>query len=292
MNELLKTNNFLMSHLRHDPLLVLAQTVAFFDPLGMWEEDFEENTIFPDDIDGSLEIALRIMRNNLPDIYFEALAALRQGADYMHINQIICDQMEARGLPIDSIEFMGFGIPLPAYGAEPESTDFYDAHPDMLPIMELFGVVLGDGYYTEIPSKAYTAGQILYLKLRDHANLDYQKIGYLVGWLTNSTQNTLVDIDIETLCSYQPLDWSPDEFEFAVGLLEEADEIMTDAMGGIDILQNNPCLMRALGKNIKRIYRAIEKGKINDSTDLRQIKLRLEWPDTGASVTGAAVAGT
>ncbi len=287
MNELLKTNQFLISQMRRDPLLALAQTVAFFDPLGVLEED----PILPGDEDGTLEITLGIMRSTFPDIYFEALSALRQGADYMRINHLICDRMEERGLPVESIEFLGFGIPLPAYGTELEATEFYAAHPGVLPVAKLFGVEPGEGYYVEVSGAAYTAGQMLYLNLREHTKPEYRKVGYLLGWLFNATGNSVADLDYETMGSFQPLGWSPEEFEFAVEILEEADTIMADVVAGLEIVQSNPRLMRALEDNIKRIYQAIEKGKINDHTDLRQVKLRLEWPDIGAGTTGTAIAG-
>ena len=71
MNDLLQTYTLLGAGLRDDPLLCLANTVVWLDPL--WQEADDEWDM-PQDEDGTLAIALRVTRTAFPDIYMHELA--------------------------------------------------------------------------------------------------------------------------------------------------------------------------------------------------------------------------
>jgi hypothetical protein len=51
--------------------------------------------------------------------------AVRRGASYAELDHLICGAITERGIPLDNLEWIGFGIPMPAYGAVLEDPDFY-----------------------------------------------------------------------------------------------------------------------------------------------------------------------
>ncbi|QPC83636.1 hypothetical protein G4Y79_04445 [Phototrophicus methaneseepsis] len=61
---------------------------------------------------------------------------------------------------------------------------------------------------------------------------------------------------------------------FAIDIIEEADGIMADVLAGLAFLNRQADVMTALQKNVRRIYKAIEKQKGNRD----EPKVRLKWP--------------
>lgn len=66
-----------------------------------------------DDSDG-LGLALFIMRSALPDIYADAVERIRSGASEKALDRFICGEISRRGIPLDNLELLGYGIPLTA----------------------------------------------------------------------------------------------------------------------------------------------------------------------------------
>ncbi len=77
MNAFLQSYTLLAAGLRADPQFCLASAVVWLDP--MWQ-DADEDWDVPHDEDGTLAIALRVTRMAFPDIYVQAVEAIRQGA--------------------------------------------------------------------------------------------------------------------------------------------------------------------------------------------------------------------
>lgn len=125
MNILPDVYQLLAAGLREDPLLCLAQMVSYFDPF--WSDTWDGV-----DDDGSLSEALHITRDYFPDIYALAVDALHHGAAYDDLDRLICAEISRRGIPLDSLEEMGYGIPMPGYGAVLYEPEFYPHHPDIL----------------------------------------------------------------------------------------------------------------------------------------------------------------
>ena len=123
--ELLQTYQFLAAGLRLDPCLCLANAVAWLDPL--WGEEVEY-----DEAD-ALYFGLHVVRRAFPDIYADAVEAMRHGATAIQLDQIICGGISAYGIPLENVEWLGWGIPLPGYGARLEDPDFYEQHPEVVP---------------------------------------------------------------------------------------------------------------------------------------------------------------
>jgi hypothetical protein len=271
MNDLLQTYNFLVGQMTSDPLLNLVSAVAWLDPI--WFEDDD-----PDDFDDEHDIvgmALRVMRRAFPDIYIDAVERIRAGATYHEIDSLICAAVNEKGIPLDNLEFVGYGIPMDAFGVELECADFYAEHPDLVPVLALFGVHSEPNYYhVGVSEAACRAGRAIAISLEKHSDLCYQDLGYLMQWLWSLSGNTLIDFSHEMLCEMPPLSWNADDLDLAIVIIEEANEMMESVERGIKFLQSQPTVMVALERNIKRLYRAIKK---NGDTQ-KEIKLRLRWP--------------
>ena len=243
-----------------------------------WDDDADD--------DGSLSQALRITRDYFPDIYAQVVDALHHGAVYDDLDRLVCAEISRRGIPLDSLEEMGWGVPMPGYGAALYDAEFYAHHPDVVPILEMFGIEPDeDAYEVDVPERVYAAGQRLYDSLVEHPDERYHQVGYLIGWLVGETNNSCVDLSFESLSDLQPLSWEPDDFAFAVEIIREADEIMAAAQAGLELVRSNPIVRQALHDNIRRLYRRFarqvkKEKKYHD-------RPRLHWPplDGGAART-------
>ena len=272
MNDLQQTYNFLTKQMASDPVLNLASAVVWLDPI--WFEDAD-----PDDFDDEQDVvgmALRVLRKAFPEIYIDAMERIRAGATYHEIDSLICAAVNEKGIPLDNLEFLGYGIPMDAFGVELECAEFYDEHPDLVPILALFGVhPEADRYSVEVSEAAYQAGRAIAISLEDHPDLRYRDVGYLMQLLWAFSGNTLISWSQDMLAEIPPLSWNTEDIALAIEIIEEAEEIIESAQRGIQFLQSQPDVMKALGRNIKRLYRAIEK---NGDTQ-KEVKLRLKWPE-------------
>lgn len=282
INDLLQAQALLAAGLRDDPLLCLANAVTWLDPL--WQE-VDDEWDMPEDEDGTLAIALRVTRTAFPDIYMQAVDYLRQGASYADIDRLICGAISERGIPLDDLQWIGFGIPLPAYGVVLDDSDFYTAHPDTIPVLECFGVSPEQNpYHITVPQCIYIAGGMIADSLEAQDDERYQQVAWLMQWLFSCSGNSSIDYDYETMCEFQPLSWDKDDFTFATDIIEEADGILGDALAGLTFLTSQPDLLQALQRNVQRIYKAIEKQKGKN----HEPRIRLAWPHLAGGTERAA----
>lgn len=160
MNPLTSMFDQLAVSLTADPLLLLASAVAAFDPF--W------NVFDAEDIDydtDPLHIALQVTRGAFPDIYAEAVERLRAGASYQEMDHLLCKAISAKGIPLDDLDVIGWGVPLNAIGVDLEDPEFYAVHTDLLPILAPFGIDVPEGemYSVDVPECVYPAGRDLSL---------------------------------------------------------------------------------------------------------------------------------
>ncbi|NLF76678.1 MAG: hypothetical protein GX573_13355 [Chloroflexi bacterium] len=270
--------SFLAARLRDNPLLCLAQAVAWLDPFwdGLSDDDFND--------DGSLVVALEVTRCHFPGIYALAVDALHHGAAYDDLDCLLCTEISKLGFPLDFVESMGYGVPLPAYGALLHDPEFYTLHPDVVPVMQLFGIQPEDDYPIDIPDHAYAAAQRLMEALTAHADESYQQVGWLIGWLFSCTGNSSVDLDSETMWEFEPLAWEPENIKFALAIVQEADEIMADAQAGLVLVQSNPYIQEVLKGNIQRLYRLLARQSNKERKT--HGRPRLHWPALDCGLTG------
>lgn len=266
MNALFTLQTALAWTINADPMLCLAHAVAWLDPLWGEADDFD----LPGNADDTLFVALHILRRAFPNIYFEALLAIRRGATYPMLDQLLCDAVQKQGIPLENLEWIGYGIPLPAYGIVLDDPDFYTSHPDTIPVLECFGISPEPNpYHIIVPEVAHKTAEIIADDLMKQGEERWQQLAWLVRFLFSQTGNSSVDFDLEMMESMQPLSWDADDIAFAREIIEEADGIMQDVHAGLEWISQNPAALEALTRNIRKIYQ--KKGKKN-------ARYRFEWP--------------
>ncbi|MBN8640101.1 MAG: hypothetical protein J0M07_32615 [Anaerolineae bacterium] len=247
MNSLTSVFDQLAVALTADPLLLLASAVAAFDPF--WNA-FDEESI---DYDAEpLHIAVQVTRGAFPDIYAEAVERLRAGAAYQEMDRLLCTAISAKGIPLDDLEAIGWGIPLHAVGVDLEDPEFYSVHSDLLPILAPFGIDIPEGeiYSVDVPECVYSVGHAIAASLLEQTDPALRQVGWAFGWLFSCTGNSLIDYTEETLAEIPPLSWSAEDVAFAIELIEEADGIMADALAGLKHLMASPDLVTAVKKDV------------------------------------------
>lgn len=270
MTDLFVLQTALAGAMNTDSVLCLAHAVAWLDPLRGNPDDMD----MPESEDDMVFVALHILRRAFPDIYFDALQAIRHGASYQQLDHLICEAVQAQGIPLENLEWIGWGIPLPAYGAVLDDPDFYTAHPDVLPVLDCFGISpQPNPYNIDILEVTYKVAERIANDLLKREDA-WRQVGWLLHWLFSQTGNSSVDWGYEAMAEVQPLSWEAQDIAFAREIIEEADGIMADALAGLAFISRQPDLMTALQNNVRRMYRAIErqKGKRNEP------KVRLKWP--------------
>jgi len=199
VNALCETMTFLSDALAADPATALAHCAAWLDPVGLMTESDDYDFIGEDD---PVEMALWVTRRAFPDVYADAIRALRAGAGHIEIDNLICAGLSEHGLPADNIEYLGWGIPLPAYGVTLEDADFYPANPEAARVLAAFGVSPEPNpYRIDIPQICYTAGHLLGADLIEYPDADWQNVGWALGHLWSCTGNSVVLCGIESSLS-------------------------------------------------------------------------------------------
>jgi len=238
MDILHQTYSVLVSAMLYDPLLALANAVCWLDPL--WETS--DDDVY-DEGDG-VGLALCITRSAFPDIYAGAVERIRSGAAEKELDSFICGAISQRGIPLDNLEFLGYGIPLTACGIELSDPDLYAARADLLPLVNLFGIRPEPGHYSvEVPDCAYTAGRIIADSLVQQDDERLKQVGWALDWLFSCSGNTLVDCDNDSLWELEPLSWEAEEVAFAVELIQESERIMQAVSESLYTLNTQPRLL-------------------------------------------------
>lgn len=251
---LTQLNTLLNSAIRADPLLCLANAVCWLDPL--WRSDGDE-------VDGDpLATGLLVARGAFPDVYAGAVERIRAGMPDREIDRYLCAEISKQGIPVDDLEALGYGIPLPAYGVRLDDPNFHEAHPDVLPILALFGAEEDANEYDHSEA-VYKVGKLLHERLIAQDDPAWKQVGWALGWVFSCTGNSSVDYDWEDMSEFQPLSWEADNVAFAKELIEEAEAIMSDVAAGLTLLARSD-VQAALRRNIQRVYRHLEKGKSDD----------------------------
>jgi hypothetical protein len=272
MKDLLDTFGLLAVAMLDDPLLALANAVVWLDPL--WETG--DDDLY--DEGDSLGLALCITRSAFPDIYAGAVERIRSGASEKELDNFICGEISKRGIPVDDLEFLGYGIPLTACGIELSNPDLYSARPDLLPLVDLFGIRPEPGHYSvEVPDCAYTAGRIIADSLVQQDDERLKQVGWALAWLFSCSGNTLIDFDDESMAEIPPLSWDENDLAFSIELIEEANGIMGDVTAGLTLLEENTAVISALADNIQLVYKTMKRQK----QKCGEIRIKLRWPACG-----------
>jgi len=258
VNALTSLHAHLAEALQGDSLHQLALLVATFDPF--WQEADEETLQMAFEADDGLMQAWLITRQAFPDLYADLVLTQAAGASPTVLQHQIHDGFAARGLPIESLDMLGGGIPLMAYGVCLEEPTLYRDHPELIGLLALFGVVVDlEVDALEIDRLVYVAGAALAEALVGQTDPHWQDVGWWIGRAFGATGNTLVDDTDESLYNMPPLSWSTDDIAFGRELIAEADEVMTAAQRGCAWLQATP----AASQQLKAAIRQTQRGLAN-----------------------------
>lgn len=282
MNVLLDTFALLANAMLDDPFLSLANAVAWLDPLWKLPEEYEYEE------GREAEIALHITRSVFPDIYAGAIECVRAGTTRAQLDRYICSEISRLGIPLDDLETMPYGIPLPAHGVELAQPELYTERPDLARILALFGIAAEpDGWRVEVPDAAYTAGRLLVKSLVNQEDERWKHVGCALAWLFSCTGNSLVDWDYESLAEVEPLSWDEDDVAFAIEIIKEADSILKDVETGLAVLRESSAAFQILTENVSRVRQKLVHRKEQN----HEPNIRMEWPPLDRGADGTAVAG-
>jgi hypothetical protein len=276
MSELFALQTALAGAMNKDSLLCLAHAAAWLDPLRGAVDDMD----VPESEDDTVFVALQILRRAFPDTYFDALQAIRLGASYQQLDQLICNAVQAQGIPLESLDWIGYGIPLPAYGVRLDDPDFYREwsqapHRDVVPVLQCFGISPEPNPYNVVIAEVtYQVADHIATDLLQQTEDRWRQVGWLLKWLTSGTGNSSCDCDHDALAEFQPLSWDADDIAFAREIVEEADGIMADVLAGLEWINGQPNALEALSRNIREVYPT--KGR-------NHAEHRLEWPRIAGS---------
>ncbi len=272
MNSLTSLFDQLAVALTAEPLLLLASAVAAFDPF--WNTFDEEDIDYDAD---PLYIAVQVTRGAFPDIYAEAVEYLRAGASYQELDHLLCTAISAKGIPLDDLEAIGWGIPLHAVGVDLEDPEFYSVHSDLLPLLAPFGIDLPEGemHSVDVPECVYPAGRAIAASLLEQTDPALQQVGWAFGWLFACTGNSLIDYTDEALSEIPPLSWSEEDVAFAIELIEEADGIMRDVQTGIKVILGTPNLLTRIEQLVLLHVSSIRKGEKTICIDVEKTLSKL-----------------
>ncbi|GAB5426326.1 MAG: hypothetical protein Crog4KO_34730 [Crocinitomicaceae bacterium] len=254
-----------------DPVLCLAQAVAWLDPLWC---TVDEELEFYDDPESILKEALIICRRVFPAIYIEVIIQLRSGQSIEQMDRFICEKISAEGIPIDYIEQMPWGIPLHVYGIDLEDEDTYSTHPELKDILDLLGVTFSNERYgLTISRPSYEMGEYLVESLEKETHPIYEDVAQALSWIFSLCRNTIVSATYEDICEMESLQWNEYDVEFAKHMIQEAEEIMCQAVIGLSIISEDVEIRKELKKNSRKVQQYIERKKKNDSVKA----IRLKW---------------
>jgi hypothetical protein len=277
----------------NDPKQALVQAIAWFDPASLSEPASDETIDFDYDAEDEMTVGLFICRQCFPTVYAGANGLLLHSAHERDVTRYLLHGINAHLLmPVQSLEDARYGPPLECCGIDAELLTEGDEpdHPmhRAKPLFALFGVSLTDTSSASRWSIATAAVHILRLSLEERPEAVYQDLFWLLGWLFSSSGNTLVDWSQDDLweSGAEMPEWTPEEVEFLNELALEARTIMASVWRGMDALEQNAPLHRALVRNINHLYRQFDKKGMKTNArfhvtdaDCLALARRVIWPE-------------
>lgn len=274
MNALLHYQQFLEQALKGDPQGQLALLAVWLDPLCL-------NTLQWEDAEDSSErSALSLVRDCLPDLYLEAIQCLYQGHSLEHAGDVICQRLNAFGIPLQDLLFMDYGIPLPAYGCSRSDPDFQAQCPQADLVRRCFGVDWEEG---EPPSQAQTDIALLVALALRRAPAPLPEVGWVVAWVWGITGITCLDLDEESLLDCEPLAWTAENVAFARDLIAEANTLLVSIESGVSFLATHPAFFSELNALVHKAHtlyhHTYPKGTLVSNDSLKKLArhLQLGW---------------
>jgi hypothetical protein len=265
MNILIDLQTGLAAAMLQDTALALANCAAWLDPVLLAESDTDLPYADYGEED-DLAYALQVCRDCFPDVYADVVQRLWLGDSQAQLSRILCAEV-SRFLvaPLHNLEQVKYGVPFEALGLDPGDPDFPAQYPHLARVTQWFGA---DGFADEARDIAAVLIQDL-ARCGDQGN--HADLARLLGWLSGSTGNTLVDRTDEMLweSGIEPPAWTPEDVQFINDVQTEANQVVAAALRALDLLENHPAWAEALQHNV----RLVSERKANHA------RLVLEWPD-------------
>lgn len=287
-----------------DPQTLLALTVAWLDPLAILKD---QEILVDEEISDyyysgdTMGEGLYVTRRCFPDIYARAISKLRTGVPFREVLSFIDDEIENQTqIPTSQFEeghAYAFGIPLPWYGFEMEDPDFSTDHEDEWHLIQLFGVGIDDNEsdrYSntlDMPENIWLVAYVLRWSLWEYRHSPlHETLMHAISYVFSCSGNSSVDYSYDVGIEFHPLQWTPDDVEFAQVICEEANNIMQGAVIGLANAYD-PAIQKTLRAKIalasQLVQKRLDKGlKIHDDTFINHDTpnpFELRWDDLRAS---------
>lgn len=281
IHELAEAFGMLADVVNSDPFLELITAITWLDPLWHQSDDHEI-----DDME-EMEQALHILRHCMPELYVDTIGKLHEGMDRSSLENFVCGAVTQKGIPLDYIDQMRFGIPLTPVGVDFDDIDTYEHHPEFLPLLDAFGVKLEDIDAVDTRN-IRTRARLISENLYHQSDPDWKKVGSLIDWVFSCSGNTLIDCTDEDLSEMQePLWWDSENVALAIEMHDEADLCLDESKAALAWLQDHPEGLEIITANLPTVIEYIEANK--GKAQFHGSKISLEWANRHAGHAGETV---
>ena len=168
-------------------------------------------------------------------------------------------------IPIDDLSWLSYGPPVEFHGIILSPLDARDMesspYNEMLPVFALFGLTANqDDLDTEM-DRALCAARLLDHTLQERPESIYRDLAKLLQWMFSFSGNTAIDYVEEAFWEMgaEYADWDEEDIAMINEINQEAKEFMNSAMDALHQLKSDPTLRKALNRNIKAVFAAIDK---------------------------------
>jgi len=153
-------------------------------------------------------------------------------------------------------------------------------------VYALFGLAINSDEMDGEWSTARLVADILHHSLKAQSASDYHDLSALLSWMFSASGNSLVDWSQEAMweSGAEYPDWSLEDIAFVNDMTREAEVIMGAAESGMALVESNPTLNKALQRNIRTIYKQIERREKKHARtyltddECGALTCRLAWP--------------
>lgn len=256
MNDLWQMQSFLVSSMKADTTLALANCAAWLDPALFSADEFDS-----DSEEDDLTYALHVCRACFPEVYTEVVQRLWRGESALQLNQVICAGLNRYLVtPLQDISQIQYGVPFEALGLDRDDSDFRAQHPRLARIADWFH---SDDQEPHECASILIKSLAVYGEKGIHADL-----AHLLGWLFGISGNTLVDWTEDMIWEggIEPPEWTPDDIAFINEVQEEAHEMVSSAQRALEQLEQDRGWAQTLQRNIRLVR---ERKKPDDQPALR-----------------------
>jgi hypothetical protein len=221
MNDLLRLQQHLLQALGTDARAHLIRLHLLLDPLRLLP-------VAEDNPDEPLYVALHVVRDCFPDIYLQAIQALHVPHAQDWIETLICQQVSRCGIQLESLDQLEMGIPLPAYGCPLAEDNFAQDYPAVAELFNELGVT--ETY--EISATLFLVSERL-LATQDRR---CQDLAWVLKWAGGISGNSCLDMTLDDMAECEALSWEAEHVQFALEIIEEANELLGFVQQGLNHL--------------------------------------------------------